>query len=345
MTPAVATIRSASLNGYVELATLYGLDAVAMLRAQGLSPRMLAQPEAPISVAAARRLLEASARAAGVEHFGLRLAVRRRMSNLGPISIVLRAEPTARAALDTLCRYLKLLNASLITRIEEDGNLVVIREDLVVESGESVRQSMELAVGVMARILAELLGPTWRPRRVYFAHRAPRDLAEHHALFGPVVTFNAPFNGVVCAAGDLAAPLPPFDTGMAPFARAYLEQALSRQGGSAADSARALIAALLPGGRCTAEQTAQHLAIDRRTLHRRLAAEDTSFSGLLAEARRDFAVRQLRDSDRPLAELAELLGFSGASAFAFWFRRQFGCTVSQWRARPDRAAVRPRKPR
>lgn len=332
MPRAPATIRSASLSGYVELATQCGLDATAMLRAQGLSLRMLAQPEVPIRVAAARRLLEASAQAAGVDDFGLRLAVRRRLSNLGPISIVLRAEPTARAALGTLSRYLRLLNASLITRIEDHGALVIIREDLLVESGETVRQSMELAVGVMVRILVELLGTSWRPRSVCFAHRAPRDPSAHHALFGPMVTFDAPFNGVVCAAADLSAPLPEVDTGMAPFARAYLDQALSRQSSRSVDRARELVAALLPGGRCTAEQVAQHLGMDRRTLHRHLVVDGTTFTGLLKAVRREFAARQVLDSDRPLAELAELLGFSGASAFAFWFRRQFGCTVLQWRA-------------
>ena len=34
---------------------------------------------------------------------------------------------TARQALETLCRYLRLLNASLLTQIEEHGDVVVIR--------------------------------------------------------------------------------------------------------------------------------------------------------------------------------------------------------------------------
>ena len=100
---------------------------------------------------------------------------------------------------------------------------------------------------------------------------------------------------------------------------------------SSADSARQLIAALLPGGRCTADQVAAHLGMDRRTLHRHLLSEGESFSSLMASVRSEFAVRQIRDSDRPLAELAELLGFSSPSALAFWFRKRFGCTVATWR--------------
>ena len=114
MPPAVPVIRSASLKGYVELARALRINPEAMMRKAGLSPRCLNDPETPISVIAVRELLESSAKAANVEDFGLQLARGRRLANLGPISIVLREEPTARQALDALSRYLRLLNASLI---------------------------------------------------------------------------------------------------------------------------------------------------------------------------------------------------------------------------------------
>jgi AraC-like DNA-binding protein len=325
-------IRSASLHGYVDQALLLGLHPQTMMRKAGLNPRCLDDPETPISVAAVRQLLESSAQAAGIDDFGLRLARDRRISNLGPISIVLREEPTARQALDTLSRYLRLLNASLLTYIEDLGDLVIIREEVLLDGAPSVRQSIELAVGVMFRILVELLGPAWKPRRVCFTHRPPADRSIHQSLFGPVVEFNSSFNGIVCSASDLAARLPVDASGMSPYARRFLDQALSSMRGNSADSVRQLISALLPGGRCTADQVAQHLGVDRRTLHRHLKAQGVSFSSLLRAIRTEFALRQIRDSDRPLVELAELLGFSGASAFAYWFRQQFGCTVTQWRA-------------
>lgn len=331
MPQSAPVIRSASLSGYVELASRLGLNPHAMMRKAGLNPRCLDDPETPISVTAVRELLESSAKAAGVEDFGLQLARGRRLANLGPISIVLREEPTAREALDTLSRYLRLLNASLLTRIEDHGDTVIVREEFLMDGTSSVRQSMELAVGVMYRILGELLGTEWKPRRVCFSHRPPHDMRSHRALFGPSVEFNSSFNGVVCAARDLAAALPNAETGMAPYARRFLEQALSKSRTNTSDAARQLVAALLPGGRCTADQVAQHLAMDRRTLHRHLQTDGETFSSLMKSVRAEFALRQIQDSDRSMAELAELLGFSGPSALAFWFRRTFGCTVSAWR--------------
>jgi AraC-like DNA-binding protein len=89
---------------------------------------------------------------------------------------------------------------------------------------------------------------------------------------------------------------------------------------------------LLPDGVCTVERVAQHLGMDRRTLHRRLAAEGLTFSGILDDTRRNMAVSLLSGSDRPLQSVADLLGFSSLSAFAHWFRRKFAQSASAYRA-------------
>lgn len=339
--PYVPVVRSASLAGYVDLAQSVGLDARAMLRRAGLSVRALQDPETPLSTAAVRALLEDSAQASGVEDFGLRMASRRQLSHLGPISLVLKEEPTARAALDTLCRYLRLLNASLLTRVEAHGPLVVIREDILVEQTASTRQSMELAVGVMYRILRELLGGSWKPVRVCFRHRPPHERRAHRAFFGTPVDFNAEFNGIVCNGTDLQTPLPGQNPEMARFARQYLDRALSGRHQSTKATVQQLIAALLPGGRCTSQQVAQHLGVDRRTVHRHLDREGESFATLLQSVRSELVLRQVRDSDLPLAEVAQLLGFAAPAAFSHWFRHTFGCSVTAWRAQEKaKAAVR-----
>ncbi len=324
-------IRSASLSGFADLARSVGLSPIVQMRKAGLNPRSLQDPEILVNAWSVGKLLENCAHDAGVEDFGLRLAQGRRLSNLGPISIVLREEPSARQALDTLCRYLLLLNGSLITRIEDHENVVIIRQELLNAPGGSVRQAMELAVAVMYRILSELLGPAWRPRWVSFAHRPPRQLSSHKAIFASKIEFDAAFNGIVCASHDLSVRLPTLESGMAPFARRFLDEALSKAKPNAADTARRLIAVTLPTGRCTADQVAQLLGIDRRTLHRHLQAEGETFSSLMQAVRTAIVIRQIRESDRSLAELAELLGFSSASAFAYWFKKQFGCKASEWR--------------
>lgn len=331
-------IRSASLTGYAELARHHGLNPEAMLRKVGLNTRSLLDPDMPVSPMAVSQLLEDSASMAGVEDFGLQLAEDRRLANLGPISFVMREAPNVRQALDNLCRYMRLINAALLTSIEDFGESVLIREEVLMTGTHSVRQSVEMAVGVLYRAIQELLGPTWRPRSVGFRHRQPYGATRHKALFGSVVEFNASFNGIVCTAKDLAAPISVNDYRMAPHVRRFLDHALSGSDESATYTVRQVVVALLPGGRCTSDQVAKHLGMDRRTLHRHLTAEGTSYFLLHQSVRAELASRQILDSDRSLAELADLLGFSSPSAFAFWFRKQFGMTVSSWKKASQAAA-------
>src|SRR5215831_6517022 len=46
----------------------------------------------------------------------------------------------------------------------------------------------------------------------------------------------------------------------------------------------------------------------------------------------ELATRDLTTTDRPLAEVADLLGFSGLSALSRWFSGRFDCSASAWRA-------------
>ena len=324
-------VRSASLNGYVDLVQSLGRDPQVFLRSVGLQARFLDDPELLIPRDAARELLEITARATHTDDLALRLAARRRLSALGPISLVLREAATPREALATLCRYLKLVNASLILHVEDAHNVVVIREELLPTPGLQMRQSVELAVGGMFRMLSELTGPHWQPLDVFFTHRPPANPAAHRAFFRRSVKFNQEFNGLVCRASDLAQPRAPGDPVAAGFARKHLEAALVERGDSAQETCRQIMLALLPGGSCTAVELARFLHIDRRTLHRRLLAEGLTFSGLLDQVRADLARRHLRESDRPLAEVAELLGFARPSSFSHWFQSLFGCSASQWK--------------
>lgn len=332
-------VRSATLNGYIELVESLGRDPGVLLRAAGLSMRLLKDPETRIPSSALRALLESTAGATGVEDFALRMAARRTFANLGPISLVLKEAPSPREALDTLCRYLKLLSASLVMHVEDVGETVIIREDLLPSPGAGTRQAMELSVGMMFRILRELIGPQWRPLQVCFTHRAPASIAAYHTFFGRKPMFDQPFNGLVCAASDLRKPRAPEHSGAAKLAHDYLEAALRRRGEGTRETCRELVIALLPGGRCTAQQVAQHLRVDRRTLHRHLSADGLTFSALLDEVRAELVVRHLEESDQPIGEIAGLLGFANQSSFSHWFRAEFGCSVTQWRQQAASSAT------
>ena len=104
------------------------------------------------------------------------------------------------------------------------------------------------------------------------------------------------------------------------------------------EDVRRTILLLLPSGRCGIEQVAEHLGVVCRTVQRRLAEQGQSFSSIVNDIRKELSTRHVIESDRPLTEVATLLGFSAPSAFSRWYHTQFGCSAKESRA--TRGAVR-----
>ena len=332
-------IRSAALNGFVPVATALGLDADAMLASVGLDRRVLVDPDTRIPASAVGRLLESSARVAGAEDFGLRIAATRQLSNLGPLGLVAQQAATLRGALEAIVRYLRLHNESLYLRIEEADGVVVLSQTLGMGRAVPRRQSIELSVGALHRIVQSMLGDDWKPRRVCFVHGPPPDLSTHRRVFGAAaIEFGADFDGIVCRAQDLDRALPRADPVLARYAREYVD-ALARAapGDDVRTRVRHLVRTLLPSGRCSVEQVARALGVDRRTIHRQLARRGTTFSAVRVDVRREMVERYVAGGERRLTDVADLTGFATLAAFSGWFHTQYGCTATAWRARRRQA--------
>ena len=152
-------------------------------------------------------------------------------------------------------------------------------------------------MGVVFRVLQTFMGPQWRPLRVCFSHDAPTDRTEHDRLFGCRVEFGHAFNGIVCSRRDLDVANPDADPGLARLARQMLDAYPKPGSDELTAQVRRLVVSLLGTGACTIEIVAQHLGVDRRTVHRRLAQEGETFSHIVAGVRRELADRLPQGSE------------------------------------------------
>jgi AraC-like DNA-binding protein len=325
MTPLV---RSACLTNYASLASAAGLDPVVMLESVGLDASCLENPDLKISGLATGRLLEESAQRSGWHDFGLRLAETRQFSVLGPLALLVREQATLRHAVDVLMRYMCLHNESLHLWLEEDGRTVTIQLEYL-GRGPSVRQPMELSMGMLYRLLQQALPETWKAQSVCFMHAAPPDMRTARRFFSNRVEFGAAFNGIVCLASDLQITLATYSR-LDRYARQYVESVGANLNRSPAEKVRQLTLTLLPSGKCTLGHIARHLGVDERTVRRHLLREGLCYNELLNQVRRELVQRYLSGSPRKHAEIALLLGFSGPSSFSRWFRQQFGCSATTW---------------
>src|SRR6185312_12084700 len=99
------------------------------------------------------RLLELSAAESGREDFGVLLAQRRRLSTVGPLSVVLREEPDLRCALELLIRYEHSYNQAARFRLAEADGAATLT--VAAELGEPapLRQGLEWGVAAVLGII------------------------------------------------------------------------------------------------------------------------------------------------------------------------------------------------
>jgi Arabinose-binding domain of AraC transcription regulator, N-term len=201
-------VDSRSLAQRLRRARSLGLNSTRLLNAVDLDPAVLADPDQRIPFRVLVQLLELSASESGIEDFGLRLSELREFTNLGPMSLVARDEPLVRGALGIFIANLHLHSEALRIDMKEEAGQATL--SLHLELGEPLvmRQSIELGVGVLYRILAELLGSRWHAELIAFAHGRPRRSTAHRRIFGGRIEFDHDFSGIVCLSRDLDRPTP-----------------------------------------------------------------------------------------------------------------------------------------
>ena len=122
-------VRYAALTGFVGLAQSLGLDPGRLMNSVGLDVAGLSTPDVWVSAADVARLLDLSARESGCEDFALRLAELRRLSSLGPLSLVLPEEPNLRSVLTLLAKYQRSYNEALRMQNSVSGELATVRTE------------------------------------------------------------------------------------------------------------------------------------------------------------------------------------------------------------------------
>jgi AraC-like DNA-binding protein len=328
-------VRAASLKGYLEVAQELKLDTVPLLRRAGLSPSMIANPEQMLPARTVIRLLEDSAEAAGCSTFGLRMAERRQLADLGIISLLIAHQPTLSDALSVLGEYRNRINSTLVLRVEKCGDMVLLTEMFALDPPIFSRQADDLANAVLEGICSSVLGASWQPISISYRYEPPPSSERHlyQRLFSCPVEFGSEFDGILIRSADLDRPNPRSEPALALHARKLVEAMVDPGVRTMIEEVEEAILLLMPSGRASIGAVADSLGLNARTLQRRLAAEGARFGDMLdriraREVSRLFANRRIR-----LTDIAHLLGYSSLGAFSRWYGERFNETPSDGRRR------------
>lgn len=323
------TVRASALAGLTATCARFGVDAKLLLRQAGLPLDVEADLERRLPVLHVNALLEAAAAACGRPDFALQLAQPRGFSNLGPVGLLARDEPSAGAAMTTIAEYMAIHNDALELTVEAGDDSVTIRAVILVPPPNT--QAHELTVAMIYRIIRQLTGPDWHPELISLSRPRPADVRGFGAFFGQRPMFDAGFDGVTLSRASFDLPNRFADPAFHQLTLRSTPHGAAPHHDSMAARVRRILPILIANQRCTADHVASRLGVSRRTLTRQLAAEDLNFLQLLDDMRDDIVRQQLAQPGRKLADIADTLGFSSPAAFSGWFRRRHGASPRDWR--------------
>lgn len=198
------------------------------------------------------------------------------------------------------------------------------------------RHGNTFSLALILRIGRESVKEPIVPRRVWFCHSAPPDLAPVERFFGTQdIRFDADDNGFSFDLSVLTRQPVAADSGLH---RALKRELEARSPPSAAralrDKVKEVSLELIGGGReiATVEKVARRLGLSSRSLQRELEAHDTSFRAILDDCRAFLSQRYLLTADLDVSEVAARLGFSDGRTFARAFRRWTGQSPGAFRS-------------
>jgi len=325
--------RGATLAGYEHVARTFGLEPFRILSDAGVPIAALVNRDGLISIDSVAVLLEESARQSGQEAFGLLLSEQHRIGNLGVLAAVLREEPTLHAALESLARYMPMQNDGLRLRVDDMGRFTMILFELELRKRGEARQSMDMAAGTVVRTIRALTHEDFTPVSVCFTHGRPHCLDVHRRILGASIDFSQPFNGIVCRSRDLDSLIPRAGPEVGQALKRWLDQRLGQSNDDPHHSVRQVIRSLIASGTCSVGRVANHLGTHRRTLNRHLRLVGENVSKIIDEVRVEMAESYLREGERTLCEVGQMLGFASGAEFSRWFREHCGMTASEWMSR------------
>jgi AraC-like DNA-binding protein len=309
-----------------------GLDPDPIIRAAGLEPSLFADSASIVSHRALGRLLTLCVIRTHCPHFGLLVGQRATILSLGMVGRLMQHSETVGDALRALVANLSTQDRVMVHSLTTSDDTVLFSTSVYQTSAESAAQISDGALAVLVNALRFLCGSDWCPGEVLVPRAAPVTCDPYLRHFRAPVRFDQESATLVFPARDLERRV----AGADPMLRAMLEERISqlkgRPGCEISDDIRRLLRTRLTNHRCSAADTAELLAMHRRTLSRRLKESGLGHRAITNEVRFDIARQLLHGTKVSLTQIAVALGYSESSAFTRAFRRWSGETPTAWRA-------------
>lgn len=328
-----ALIRASALAPLFTHLSQYKMDIAEFLGRHGLIQGMMTDPYSKLPLAQYVRLFESAANDLKEPNLGIKLGLKIRPADVGPMGVLFSLSPTVRVGFERLSTYVKALQGGTQSTLFEVGEDLVWSYRIADATLWPRRQDAEYTLVANCQLVRSCFAQDWRPVEVHFEHAEEGDAALLQRVFRTPVLFRQSGNRFVIRRDDASRTYRTEDRGLTTILERHIADLIGQEYAeeTIGEQVRALIGLYLGQKPITIETLASDLRMSSRNLQRRLAEENTSLRDLLTQHRQQMAQVYLSQKGARVSEVASALGYSDETAFWRAFRRWTGVEPSAFR--------------
>jgi len=324
--PSIPLVRLSLLMPFVHELDRRGLDTNAVLAANGLVRSTVADSGVFVPQIVIHRFLEDAALAADDPFLAVAVGENLDWSGWSP---VFKAAANARNLVGFLVRFIRAASDEASSARHElmvGPEFATFREKRTTEQEIDPAQNDAFTAAYTLSLLRSAAGPVWEAGQVRITVCDPAALPERYM-------------GVHILGGDRWGLSVRFPSAwlVEPFHRETFLGATPNGGGESdiprhfLEALRHVISPLLHQGDLSLPSVSARLGISPQSLQRKLRAGGSTLSSVIQDLKKDKAIRQLLQTNRPISEISAELGFSNPNSFTRAFKGWTGSSPRAYR--------------
>lgn len=324
-------VRTAAIAGFEQTVVDLGGDFQHICVLSGVTPDAFHQKhyDKYISLEKLAELLANAATVTNCYHIGLILGMNKKASALGIVGLIVRDTPNVKSALHALVNNLHIhAQDAIVPSFHFNNEQAFLALDPTLTPSKNNHHVADLIMGCTLGLLKSLLGDNFKPSEVRLGSRDKQSLNQYRRLLNTTVKINQPHNEVVFPSQLLEVELEEID----PQYNALLKDYVNKDSDKSNYSVRVenIIRNVLADAKCNIDYVAEQFSLNKRTLNRKLALENTTFKALLNNVKKAESQKLLTNTHNSITQVALELGYAEASSFTNAFKSWFGITPKKW---------------